>query len=454
MKRYLTILALVLAATATLTALSTSPAAAGEEQTVEADFTASIESGEKAKIDGEQIGSNSVTIGSLPSLTCSTIKYNGEAATEGPSSKQIILSPEYETCHVIVPLLGTKTTTVTTNSCTFKIETKATITENEEEHLIGTTNIECPTGKKIEIFVYNTSNSKDEGASTLCKYDVEAQSNLSGVTFANDVNTPTTVNDVVVNFGIESATAIRTTGAEALCGAEKQTMKYKGEATLRATNKSSAYVDAMIQDGKRMGFGSATPFAIAENGEAELTTESLKVKCTSVKYEASPGAQNVTTLKIKPTYSGCITEPGKLTTDVEFQGCEYLQTLETDVVLTDKIGIHTPGPLAISCGVGKNIQITATEGGKAKCTILLREQAPVGPIVDLKNMRPTKKVSENYVLFTNTVVALSYEVIGEEKACGKNEEMHDGQLHGKTEMKAYTDAKKTTQVSFEIRGLL
>lgn len=451
MTRKLTILGLAFATMLALAALATSPAGAVEEETKPADFTAALGSEETATIDGEQLGTNTITIGSFPSLTCSSIKYNGEAVSEGPAFEQIRISPVYEACHVNVAFLGTRTATVTMNGCSLGIEATATVTESEERHLLGGTDIECPEGKKIEVHIYNTSNSSDEGASTLCKFDIESQFNLPGITLTNDTNTPTTVDDIVADFNITSISVVKTTGTESVCGKEKQTAVYKGEVTLKTTNEKAETVESSMQSTKRFQFGLAKPVLIGEGGSAELTTEKLKIKCTS-KYEATPGAQQVKELTIKPTYTGCKAEPGNLDTDWDFQGCEYKQKLSPTFEVTAPKDIHTPGPMEIICGGGKPIQITVTETGKVlKCTITLSAQAPAKSIVDMKNFFP-KLALEWYDRFFNTVKGLSYEPKGNATDCGQNKVLSDGELHGSLDFKAYTDAKKTKQESMEIRG--
>jgi hypothetical protein len=455
MTRKLTVAGVVMAAAVALTALSTSNAGAVVEETVQAEFTAIVNSDETAKIDGEQLESggklNEITVEGLPALTCSTVKYNGEAVTEGPASEQVTITPEYSTCHVVIPFLGTRVATVTMNGCNYKVEATTTVTESEELHRLGDTDIECPEGKTIEIQVYSNSSGSDSGASTLCKLDIPPQNDLPGITLTNDVNTPTTVDDIEAHFNITSIQVNETGGS--LCGEEATKATYAGKATLRATNKSSEFVEAQINEKKRIEFGSATPTLHGSGGTIQFTTEVIKVKCTSVTYEATPGARIVSTLTITPTYAGCTTEGGGLTTDVEPRGCVLKQNIHTAFTGTaPKTNPHTPGEMEISCPTNP-LRITVTEGGNVKCEITFGTQVSKDSIVDLKNVRPTNLSSENRVRFTHTLKNLKYTVVkGEPAACGKNEELKDGQIENVVEVKAYEDAKKTKQVSFDIRG--
>lgn len=273
MTRYLTFLGLAAAAAVlTLAALSTTDAGAVEEETGPGYFkTLALEAEETAKIDGEQIGTNTITIGTLPALTCSSVKYNGAAVEGGVATEQLTISPEYGTCHVSVG--GTKTATVTMNGCTYRLEATATITESGGQHVIGDTGIVCPAEKKIEAHVYNTEKESDEGASVLCTYEISGQSGLSGITLTNKTNTPSSVNDVVADFNVGSIKVVRKTGGELLCGPTEQTATYKGEATLRATNAASELVELQVDAKKSFLFDGDPAVAIGEGGSAEFVTE-------------------------------------------------------------------------------------------------------------------------------------------------------------------------------------
>jgi hypothetical protein len=450
MTRYLTILGLA-SAVAAVAVLSTSTAGAVSEETVQGYFAAALESGELAKVDGEQLGANTLTVGAFPPVTCSSIKYNGEAVTSGPVSTQVKISPEYETCHVNHPFLGTRTVTVTPNGCSFRVEATTTITEGGQEHFLGDPDLECPVGKQIEIHVYNTNSLSDTGASTLCTYDIGPQSDLTGITLTNKYNEPTASDDIVADFNVGSIDIVRTTGSEFTCGAEKQTAVLAGEATLRATS-GGEFVSVEVANQKQFVFtgGDKVLTVKGEKGTAKLKTEKGTIECTSVKYEGTPVGAPPTELSIKPTYESCKFD--NLTAHVDFEGCLYKQKLSENFTRTaggSKNTRHTTGPMHIWCDTGKSIKIKVTSaGGATECTFILATQTPKN-VVDLKNKFPA---GGNTVLLTNTLTKVAYEVQGNEPTCGKNKVLlTDGALEGSVEIKAFSEAK---QISLEVRGIV
>ncbi len=448
MTRYLTILAVALAAVVAAAALTKSNAGAVEEETISAYYMASeLGLEEIADIDGDQTGETTTafTIGSLPSLTCSTIEYDGEAGDTGPISEEPVeIKPVYSTCHVIAPLLGTRTATVTMNGCTYDVAPTGTITESEVTHLIGDLDITCPEGEEMEVHVYNTSGS-DSGASTLCTFAVPAQENLSGITLTNSET------DIVADFNVGSIQVERTGGSEAFCGPASQTATYKGEATLRATDEDSEFLTVQAKATKIFALGQPNATVIGdEKGSAELTTEDKTkiVQCTTVKYEAFPVAKQVGTLTITPFYSNC--SYGGMTADVDFKSCKYVHTLLP--VLHQ--GPLTTASVEIDCQNGEKITITATNAKKeVKCTITYAKQKASGH-VGLKNNEVIAKGDSKkwWVKFTSTLTALSYEITGEEALCGKNGSFKTGLLHGALDVRAYNDKMKSKQMGIRVFG--
>jgi len=444
MTRYLMVLALVVAAATGLTALSTSTA--GAEETLQGYFISEVDDGKTASIDGEQIGTQTIAIGSFPAATCSSVKLNGKATTSGPVPTKVSISPEYETCHVIV--LGlTRTITVTMNGCTYQVEATATLTESgEKQDLFGDFAISCPEGKKIEIHVYNTSSTKDTEASTLCTFDIEAQSGLSGVTFENKYNEVT--DDIVAHLAIEGIKVSRTAGSEATCGPASQTAVYKGDATMRGTNEAAEYVSAEVGAKKYFSLFNATTVK-GENGTAKISTEAGLIECTNIKYEGKPAAVDLPDdLTLTPTYKSCKFD--KLDANVDFDTCVYTQTLYSNFARTLKDGKfvhrHTTGPMEISCKDKPMTIKVVNGGGGVECTFTFASQAPEG-WVDLTNQGGAKKT----ILFTHTLTKVAYEVKGDEKTCGKNGvKLTDGKLEGELDVKAFSGA---TQGSWQVVGL-
>lgn len=444
MTRYLTISGLVLAAALALVVLSTTPAGAVEEKTLPAYFaTEGISSEETVKLDGEQIGSaTTLTVGSQPPLTCSSIKYSGAFAFTGPvSEEEVPITPEFTTCHVISSFFGTRTATVALNGCTLRIEPTATVTESEAVDHLGDTDIACPEGKTIEITVFNTASSNDEKVEPLCKYTVSAQSNLPGITFTNKVNTPSSANDIVADFNIGSIKVTRTSGSIFFCGAAEQTATYKGEATLRATNAVGGYVDALVKDEKhfRLADNSKT---VGGAGIGELQTEKKRLVCNTASYEMAVTAFSIGTLQFKPSYSGCFF--GSLNADVKFEGCEYKYTLEAFFHFgPPRI---TTATFSIVCGGGKPITVEATDANKKViCTLTLEAQTSAAGSVSFMNgsVKQSAKFSDESVILENKVSALEYEVKGDPTTCGQNKKLKDGALEGSFVIKA-TDHKSNS----------
>ena len=445
MTRKLTILGLALTLALSLSAISTTTAGAVEEKTLQAEIHTYAADEETAKIDGESTGTTKVTIGSLPALECSTVEYDGQAVTAGPVTEQVTISPVYKDCHVEHVFLGTRTSTVTMNGCGFLFTATATITESGEEHYSADTNIECPEGKQIEVHVYNTNSESDSGASTLCKFDIAAQSNLKTITLTNKVNTPTSVNDIVAHVNLEGIAVTRTTGSEAFCGKEKPTATYKDEATLRSESQGGKPLEAQTTVKKRFTLGAPPTLAIGESGKAELTTEKLNIACTGVKYNGTYENQYLKEMSLDPTYPTCTANPGGLTTHFDFKECWYRHYLiagrfgdgTEGPTGTAKGQTHTKGPMEIQCPPGNSILIKVTNGGATVCEIMISEQMTSG-VVDTKNFLGTKS-SENYVKFTNTVEKISYTPKGDPNTCGKNQALSDGKLHGEVDVKGYVD---------------
>jgi hypothetical protein len=448
--RYLKIMGLLLATVLSLVALATTRAGAVEEETSSAYYLAeSVGSGETAKVDGEQIGTaTTLTVGSQPPLECSSIKYTGTATDSGPATEEpLTITPEFSTCHVSFG--GTKTATVTMNGCTLKIAPTATITESEVRHYLGDTDIACPEGKAIEVHIFNTSNSSDEKASTLCTYSVSAQENLSEITFTNDANTPSSADDVVADFNIGSIEVVRTSGSSLLCGATEQTATYEGEATLRATNAASEYVDAALENGKRFSFGSKSPTVVGE-GTVYLATEKKALSCGSVQYEAAPNRSGVGTLLVKPSYSAC--GFGTLDAHVKFQGCEYENTiLENFHAGPPRI---TTATLAIVCPKGNAIAVEVTDANKkVTCTLTIGAQKNPGGSVELMNgtaLEP-EDFSKNVLIWENKITGIEYEVKGDPDTCGKNQTLKDGTLEGAFTVRAFDH--EANEVGIRVMGI-
>jgi hypothetical protein len=452
MTRYLTILGAALAVVAAWAALPRADAGAVKEETTSAYYKMTgVEAEETAAIDGEQMGAPAIlVIGGLAPLTCFSVKYNGEFGNSGSASDEpMTIRPEYGSCHVF-SALGTRTVTVTMNGCTYQIEPTATRTESEQEHFLGQTDIVCPEGKVIEVHVFNTGIPTHEGASTLCTFDIPAQSNLPGVTFTNKINTPISVDDLVADFNLGAIKVTKTTGSEPNCGPPEPVAFYKGEATLRATNEVGEFVNAQIGNPKTFTLGRKAGAVIGdENGTAKLKTEKKELNCTISKYEATPAGETVVELSFKPTYTSCTF--GTLTTHADFKSCKYLYTILPEL----HTGPFTTANFKITCNSGDKITFTATNAkNEATCTITYGEQGPMTE-VQVKNKTGAKKTDAYtwYIVLTHKISTLEYEISGDPATCGKNEKLKGGTLEGAIDIRAYEKADKKVQKGIRVFGL-
>jgi hypothetical protein len=208
---------------------------------------------------------------------------------------------------------------------------------------------------------------------------------------------------------------------------------------------------------KRFTFESAPAFVTGEQGKEKtvLTAEGeLEVACDA-HYEGTASATTVKELEVTPKYTGCTAEPLGLATDVNFEGCKYLFTLEAGLYNTAGGSTHTKGPFHIVCPTGKSVSIKVTLFGSTFCKITVLAQTPTVNVIDQKNEDPKNK-NERDVLFTSTVSGISYLVEGGAGNCGDTSVGHlNGALDGSVTMKAYKDDKGTKtneQIGFRISG--
>ena len=223
----------ILLAALALSALTASAASA--ESGV---FTANIGAAETAEIHGEQVGTDTFTINGR-ALTCASIKVTGKALATGPISTYVEVTPEYNTCHVIIFGFVTRTVTVAMNGCTYTYHGKKNTTFTFSANLT----IKCPTGKQIEVEVFNTDEHNDDKAATLCLYTVTHQTINNQIELTNDkTNNP---DDILahLNMAISTHNEIK----NATCGENAiEPAVIKGTHTFRATNALSQFVNTTV----------------------------------------------------------------------------------------------------------------------------------------------------------------------------------------------------------------
>lgn len=228
MTRNLKSLGVALMSALALGAVMVSPALASP-----AVFTANVPAGVTAKIHGGQVGVNTITFTGL-ALTCTKVTATGQAVTAGASSTEITVTPEFETCHVVVAGL-TKIATVTHNGCNFKLN--ATKNTSGKPFSADFT-VECPS-KPIEIHIYNAAASE---ATVLCTFDLGHQTITDQIELTNISGSP---DDVLAHLNVPLT--VHNTLPSAVCGqATNEPATYHGTLTLQATDGLSNFVNLTV----------------------------------------------------------------------------------------------------------------------------------------------------------------------------------------------------------------
>jgi hypothetical protein len=245
MTRNLKALGLAFVAALVLSAVAASGASAAT-----ALFTTGAGAAESSLIHGEQgaegAAIDTFTFEGLPAMTCTTVRETGflehtgvdgvETHTVGNSGPSVTLEPTYETCHVVLAFI-TRTITITMNGCRYTFHA----TKNTPAGFFADLHIKCPTGKEIEIHVYNTSNHIDTGA-PICTYDVPPQTPAKQIELTNKPGTP---DDIVKHINVTVKTKATITGG--LCGSKTEpNLTYVGTHTLQATNVAGKFVNTTV----------------------------------------------------------------------------------------------------------------------------------------------------------------------------------------------------------------
>lgn len=247
MTRKLKALGLALMAASALSAVMASAALAFDSGDAQAKFTAGVGGSETTRIDGGQIGTNTLTVNGL-AVTCLGSSYFGTFLSKGSAAERITFVPEYSLCHVVVPILGTQEVTFTTHSCEYTLTATTTITSGGVKDLSAHTDFGCSAFEPMEIYVYSLGKiHAPENA--LCVYDVLPAENerLTGITLTNKTNEPASRNDIEADLSVPLA-IVRTKGSEAFCGKEHQTATWAGKITLQATNEAKALVNVLASE--------------------------------------------------------------------------------------------------------------------------------------------------------------------------------------------------------------
>lgn len=116
-----------------------------------------------------------------------------------------------------------------------------------------------------------------------------------------------------------------------------------------------------------------------DSGTDKFTTTAGTVSCTNVSYHGTTTAPT-TTIKVKPTYSGC-TGFGFPAT-IHMNECEYALTLTEPAA-----GVGpTTTTVEVLCPTGKEITITAISAGVTKCIVHVPAQKGPSGTTGLKHI--------------------------------------------------------------------
>ncbi len=400
---------LLLASIGTVLAFGMPSAASAVEHKLQAgQFLANVGPAETAKIDSEQIGTNTLTLNGL-SYTCTSVKGTGAFASGGSSSTSVSLSTSYETCHVV--FLGlTKLVTFTMNQCSFVLNATTTTAESGTTSNPADTEVSCQNGgEAIEIHMYSTVGSE---TTTTCTYDLEPQGPISGVTLTNQANTPAAADDLKVSTNV--SISLKNTIKSALCGQnEKETAIYSGQSTLRATRNSGAFVDlgagfssseaAAGQITAGVGSKVIAGLDAEQISTSTFTTNGLSVTCGTAKLTGNA-------LSIGPTFSEATLTPKFETCHMVIAGLTKLTTFTTNhcaFVLTstgkEEGGgvVSYPVDAEVECehpGEAIQIHIYSSSASEAAttCTYDIGEQGPF-PAGELVNNPNTSALPNDVV---------------------------------------------------------
>ncbi len=191
--------------------------------------------GEPTKFTGEQI-----KVGELADVfqieygifACEKITTSGEQVA-GTAFTSINLTPVYTNCERIT---GGGKATYVMNGCTYTL-TAETVVNKETT---GSTSIDCPGGKEVEITVTVLG-------VTACTIRIPAQGPISKVTFTTGAGANKDIHYNAVLSGIKY-TETAGTGFAKCTTASKSNGKFESTTTIKGDNKSGGVTDIWVDD--------------------------------------------------------------------------------------------------------------------------------------------------------------------------------------------------------------
>ena len=180
-------------------------------------------------ITGEQIvrpehKDHTFTLSSGRDITCTEARFDG---TIENGATEITVTPTFITCYSN----DTQPVTITHNGCNFRFYGGA----GEGPDLLNkvTVDLDCPTGKEIEIHIYSSHHSHTTAQPILCTYNVHEFVGKHNNTLESTTTATPNQDDVDVTTTLE-VVITRKTGSALVCGTESQTASFTAATTLRA----------------------------------------------------------------------------------------------------------------------------------------------------------------------------------------------------------------------------
>ena len=243
MSRNLKVLGLALVAVLALCAVSVSAAFA---------LTPKVQVGTgDGNIVATQIGTNKLTVSGGRTVQCSSVRLTASLWSVNSTIENIL--PTYTGCTSTLAGVVFPATVTTLNpaECTYRAHIGATT--GTADQYAATADLRCPTGKRIEIYVYEVGTTPEhhEAKKELCHYAIEGggeppalNQGLGAPTVTNITTGTSKYIEVDLNFsGIDYT---RTFGTLPTCGKAFGEATLTGKLTVTGTTTAGAITDVQI----------------------------------------------------------------------------------------------------------------------------------------------------------------------------------------------------------------